>query len=195
MIENRFSGLDFRKGLVKSGSKNTGGADPILKVNSTYNTFTLNPKALSLLGVAKGDFVVLYDMWDKGADDHYNNRFYISKGFEWNGVQQGAKIGDNGNFSYNKVWGAFMAEDLEIDEITGDQLVARELAIPREIVLKNGGVQKGYIALKKATGTLEQVGETTVEVVDGVEVELFAVTKIQFVEHDPKIADDDAVTE
>lgn len=193
MEENRFSGLAFRQGMLKSGSKVSGGADPILSVNSTYNTFGLSEKALKLLGVGQGDYVVLYDMaGQEGVTDHANDRFYISAGFLWNKVQQGAKLGNGGNFSFNIAWGAMVTEDMEITQITGDQLVARNMAILREVTLKNGNTQKGYIALKKGAATLVPYNvvdgkHEPVEVVDGVEVLLFSVTDLKFVEHTPQI--------
>ena len=207
MEENRFSGLSFRQGMLKSGGKVTGGADPVIRVASTYNNFIASPKAQSLLAVAKGDFVVIYDMAGLGAQDHYNDRFYISKGFVHNGVQNGAKLGDNGQFSFNVGWGAIMAEDMNIKEITGDQLVARNLAILREMTLANGNTQKGYIAFKKATATLvpynvdEDGVHQPTEVVEAgkdtpaVNVLLYRLSGLTFATHTPKIGSDGNVVE
>lgn len=192
MEENsKFSGLQFRQAKINSGAKISGGADPIIKINSTYNSFTLSPKAMALLGVNEGEYVQLYDMAGLGATN-INDRFYISKGFMTGKTQQGAKLGKNGGFTFNVAWGAAIVNDMEIKEITGDQLVARDLAILREIELKNGGTQKGYIALKKGTGTLVPYGDgELVEVADGVEVQLFAITNIEFVDHTPKIGEEE----
>ena len=192
MIENRFSGLNFRQNILKSGAKVSGGADPIIKINSTYNSFTLTPKAMSLLGVAEGDYVQLYDMAGVEGVETMNDRFYISVGFKYNNVQQGAKIGKNGGFAFNIAWGAMILGDMEVKEITGDQLVDREIAILREMELKNGAKQKGYIALKKGTGMLVPYNEgEPVEVYEGVEVPMFAIQSLVFVEHDPKIAEEE----
>jgi hypothetical protein len=133
----------------------------------------------------------------EGVTDHANDRFYISAGFLWNKVQQGARLGDGGNFSFNIAWGAMVTEDMEITEITGDQLVARNMAISREIKLKDNKIQKGYIALKKGTATLVPYNvvdskHEPVEVVDGVEVLLFSVTDLKFVEHKPQIEEEGA---
>lgn len=191
MEENsKFSALQFRQAKITSGSKISGGADPIIKINSTYNSFVLTPKALSLMGVNEGDFVVLYDMAKAGITD-YQQRFYISKGFMTGKTQQGAKIGKNGGFTFNVAWGAMIVADPEIIEITGDQLVDRDLAVLREMILKNGTKQKGYIAKKKGTGTLEVYNNgEPVEVADGVEVPMFAITNIEFVEHKPEIEEE-----
>lgn len=191
MDENsKFSNLQFRQAKITSGAKISGGADPIIKVNSTYNSFTLTPKAMSLMGVNEGDFVVLYDMAKAGITD-FQQRFYISKGFTTGKTQQGAKIGKNGQFTFNVAWGAMMIADPEITEITGDQLVERGLAILREIELKNGQKQKGYIALKKGTGTLVPYGDEPVEVADGVEVNMYSITDLEFEVHTPKIGSEE----
>ena len=192
MEENsKFSGLQFRQAKITSGSKISGGADPIIKINSTYNSFTLSPKALSLMGLNEGDYVVLYDMAKAGATD-FQSRFFISKGFMTGKTQQGAKLGKNGGFTFNVAWGAMIIADPEITEITGDQLVDRGLAILREMELKNGQKQKGYIALKKGTGTLVPYGDgEPVEVADGVSVPMFSITDLEFVEHEPKLGEDE----
>jgi len=197
MEENsKFSGLQFRQAKITSGAKISGGADPVISINSTYNSFTLSPKAKSLLGVDEGSYVQLYDMAGLGATS-INDRFYISVGFMTGKTQQGAKIGKNGGFTFNVAWGAFMVNDLDIKEITGDQLVARDLAILREMTLKNGQTQKSYIAKQKATGTLVPYGvdedgkHQPIEVADGVEVLLYSITDIEFQEHTPRIGEEE----
>ena len=196
-VNSSFSGLNFRQNMIKSGSKISGGADPIIKVNSTYNSFTLSEKALALLGIMEGDYVQLYDMAGVEGVVDESNRYYISAGFKYNGVQQGAKIGKHGNFTFNKAWGAMILGDINVKEITGDQLVARDLAILREMELKpkegqeKGTIQKGYIAKKKGIATLVPYAEgVAVEVADGISVPMFLLSDLKFQEHDPQIEDE-----
>ncbi len=144
--------LSFVGKTVQSGSKLTGFMNPTISVNSTKDQFTLDQKAMDLLGVQENDYVVLIDN-HKGEFDPEAPRFYMTKGYMKDGGQKGAKIGKNKSFSYSVIWGAMLANEDGKTQISIAELEANELVIQRET--KKGGIST--IGLKKILYNLEVI--------------------------------------
>ena len=177
--------LNFKKGVVKRGTKVTNEANPQITVLSTYNNFKLNKKTMNLLDVGAGERVLMLDMMGNGAQSQ-DERFYICKaGFEVKGVVQGSKISETGTFSYSVVYGAMLANDTEIIEITPAGLIKEGLLVETP----KGG---SYIANHIGVGDITPVSEDgqLVEIFDDVEVELFAISGITFRDHTPSFRED-----
>lgn len=191
--------FSFKTSVVKAGSKVSGFATPTFSVDTTKDKFTLDSKAMSLMGVIQGSKVVLMDT--NTAD--VNNRFYITTGFAVGNEICGAKIGTNNSFSYSKIWSAMLIGEQGITEAKPIDLVKKGLVELREgtkeVEVKDadGNVTgtktvntAAYIALKKMYFEVEQVigenGETDFEVADGVFQPVFKLTNVTEKAHNPK---------
>lgn len=177
--------LNFKKGVVKRGTKVSNEANPQITVLSTYNNFKLNKKARALLDVGEGERVLMLDMMGNGAQAQ-DERFYLCKAdFDVAGVAQGAKLGKGGTYSYSVIYGAIMADDVEITEITPAGLIERELLVETP----KGG---SYISNQIGVADIERVGDEDekVEVFEGIEVELFSIGEVKFHDHTPSFRDD-----
>lgn len=180
--------FNFKSGIVKSGAKVVDESKPLLYVTSTFNGLRLNKKAMSALGVTVGERVVLFDMKGKASD--CNNRFYICSDFEVGGVSQGSKITGNQTFNYSVVYGAILAQDMDVISITPESLIEKGLIYP-----KNEDSKGQYVATKIGNATLVAVNDgEPVEVTDGVERVVYQLTDFQFAEHAQRTSteDDDA---
>lgn len=185
--------LSFVGKTVNSGSKLTGFMNPTISVNSTKDQFTLDQKAMDLLGVAENDYVVLIDN-HKGQFDPEDPRFYLTKGYIKDGEQKGAKIGKNKSFSYSVIWGAMLANKDGETQISVAELEATGLVMQRET--KKGAIST--IGLKKVMYNLEAIADeegNAVEVPvdvdsEGNEITGFVYALVSRVEkdHDPKAA-------
>ena len=172
--------FNFKSALVKSGSKVTDESAPILNLTSTFNVMKLNRKAMTALGVGVGDRVVMFDVGS--AADDLNNRFFICKSFEVNGVDVGSKITSDGRFSYSIIYGAILAQDMDVTSIAPESLIERGL-----LQGKNEDKTSQYIALKTMSAKLQPVNDgEEVTVADGVSRPMFVITDMAFVEHTPK---------
>lgn len=196
MEKNRFAKLNFNKGFIKKGTKISEGAEPVIRITSTYNNFALNEKAMRLLDVKPGETVAMYDLSGEGATSNTEDRFFISKSFvNENGIDPGAKIGKGNGFSYSKIYGAILAtaalldNELDITEITPAQLMEKELMVESE-TLVNGKPTASYIATKKGIGKVIEVGDGEEYEVEGVMRKMFVIQNINWSDHDPKIAED-----
>jgi len=175
--------FQFKNALVISGSKSVNEAEPVIELNSTLNTFTLNKKAMLLLDITPGeDRVAMFDMAGQGATDH-NDRFYICKSFDIqkgnSSVPAGALVSTTGKFSYNRIYGAMICEDMDVIDITPEAMVERGVVYP-----KVKGANTQYISKKVGNGKLElyKNGEE-IEVRDGIMRKLALITNLQFTEH------------
>jgi hypothetical protein len=199
MEQSRFS--SFIGKHVTSGMKSTGSAYPSITASSTKDKFTLNPKAMALMGVGEGSFVVLIDV-NKGEAKvtDSNSRWFITKGWERSkGFSEGAKIGKNGTFSYAGIYSAIMLNDPSITEGSAKDLVDNDKAIIRET---EGGNQ-ACIAKQKVTFKVEQLVEEDEEknqeteffVAEGVKQTVYCLTDMDIILHDPKnVSEEDDVT-
>ena len=196
MEENRFSGnFNFAAGAVKSGTKVVSSATASLGIKTTYNSLALSNKAMLMMGLVKGDLVRMYDMKAQGVENQ-NERFYISKAFEENGKTNGSKIGDNNAFSYSTIYSSLLANDIEVESLTVKELVNRGLMEHRLGNKKDGGTYDMYVALKKGSGDITPFNEgIPVEIVDGIEVAIFAISNIELIEHTPKGGHTDEIVE
>ena len=176
--------FDFSNGIVKSGSKVSGYANPTLVISPTKDQFTLDSKACSLIGVGVGDKVLLADMCFVNGEVNTDlaNRFFITKGYKVDGVEQGAILGKTRSFSYGKVWGAMLNHEAGVNEIRSTELVKAG------ILIQQG---KAYISLKKGTAEVvpcvdEDGAPVMYEFVEGQPQPMFSLTNFGFSAHDPK---------
>jgi len=184
--------LNFKRGVVKRGTKVTNEANPQITLASTYNNFKLNKKAMALLDLNGDgeDRILMMDMLNNGANGN-DDRFYICKaGMEVKGVVQGSKVAESGTYSYSVIYGAMLANDVEVSEITPAGLISRDL-------LEENPKGGSYIATKIGTGDITPVGEDgdEFEIFDGVSVPLFLISGVEFREHTPAFREDEEVEE
>jgi hypothetical protein len=202
-MENVSRFTSFTGKTVASGSKVSGSAFPTLMITSTKDKFVLNNKALALMAIATGSYVVLIDM-NRGevTTTDPNARFFITKGWEKpNGAFEGAKIGAGGSFSYAGVYSAMQMNKPDITEATIKDMVDADLGITREG--KDSG-KENFIATQKVSYKVERVtnvikdeegNEVTVsefEVAPGVVQQVYALVERTEIEHNPSEIDDDA---
>lgn len=188
-IASRFMGKS-----VKSGVKATGSAFPQLILASTKDKFVLNQRALAMLGIEKGSYVVMYDE-NLGANptDDRNVRFFITRGWvDAKGNPVGAKVGKDGSFSYTGVYSAMLMNDKDITGCTSDDLVrAGKASYAKE--------SENFISKTKLFGTLKKVtvDDENGNVIDKFEVsegrfqEMYVITDIAEEEHVPGVDVDD----
>jgi hypothetical protein len=203
----------FFNAATKSGKKVLGSIHPELKAASTKDKFVLNPVAQKLLGVKPGvDRIMLFDNVKDATSN--NDRFFICKGgVDVHGIKHGSLLGKNGVFSYSEVWSAFHMNDLAVTAARPDDMVAKGIVIETPIVpafeedgvtpkldKKKKQVMTGgsYIANQLVLGKLEiglDEGEEMrdAEVEEGLYSDIYAVTALRFVAHDPQIGDDEDV--
>jgi len=190
---SRFS-TSFAGKVVASGSKVLGSAFPTLTVASTKDKFVLNPKALALMGLSEGDYVVLIDVnrGERTTDDP-NSRWYLTKGWDkGKGAMEGAKIGKGGGFSYSGVYSAIQMNDPDLSEASVKDMVAAGKGILRDT--ESG--KEAFIATQKVNFKVEKLVEKgegeelidTFEVAKDVVQKVYALTEMDIVAHDPKSA-------
>lgn len=181
------NGFNFAGNVVKSGSKVSGFANPTMTVDTTKDKFTLDSKALSLLGLTTGDRVVLIDACfnDDGSvnNDVKNGRFFITRGFtDKAGIIQGAIIGKNKSFSYGVIWGAMQNFEAGINQIRPIELSKKNI-----IINQDGAwiaLQKGICEVQPMTD--EDGNPVTYEFEEGNPQPVFALRNIEFVDHTPR---------
>jgi hypothetical protein len=196
---SRFSGSFVGK-TVQSGSKVQGSAFPTLVVTSTKDKFVLNTKALALMGIGEGQYVVMIDV-NRGevTQEDPNARFYLTKGWDkGKGAFEGAKIGKGGGYSYSGVYSAIQMGKPDISEASVKDMVAAGKGVTRET--KSG--KDAFIATQKVAFKVEklvQAGEkdgdpdqTEFEVSDGLFQKVYALTEMDIIAHDPREVDVDA---
>ena len=155
-------GMNFAKfnsvkaAVAKSGARVVSNAAAALVVSSTYNRFILNDKAMKMLGIEDGDYVTMLDLaadpknFEKDANGEVvlfeqDSRYGIIKSIE--GV--GAKVAEDGGFSYSGIWGAMMLNDGETSSADGKAVKEAGLAIATQ-----GKKGLNYIATQKITFAL-----------------------------------------
>lgn len=192
--------LDFTKTLVKKGTKVKNEAYPELRLLSTYNSFQLNGKAMDLLGVGAGDRIILHDAaaQTRGEDDV---RFYICKGGQTvGGVDQGSLLSPKGSFSYSVIWGAWLANKLDVKNINQAGLMDLDL------IIKSPNAENSYIAKKVCSAKIEPLLDEDEEVADAMMIfkgdpkakpptedvfaDMFVLTGLEFKDHDPQVGEE-----
>ena len=125
--ESKFTGAvkAFSEGIVKSGAKVTSSSRPEIVLSSTYNKFIINDRARRILNVDLGDKLVFIDLMDGAAD--MEDRFYITVGFSIGDEEFGAKIANGYGFNYSKVYGAILNGELDVAELSKDDLIRKGL--------------------------------------------------------------------
>lgn len=181
--------FNFKTAVVKSGSKVTDESKPLLYVTSTMNSFKLNKKALQALGIGVGDRVVLLDAGKQASDN--NMRFFICKNFTVDGKEMGSLISKTQGFNYSVVYGAMLAQDLDVISIGAQQMVEAGLLYP-----KNETKNTQYVATKTAVCDIVPFNDgELVEVADGVELPMFLITNFNFSDHESRVNDDESELE
>jgi len=199
-------GMNFAKfnsvkaAVAKSGQRTVSNAAAALQVSSTYNRFILTDKGMKLLDVEEGDYVTMLDMaadpknFEKDDDGvvipfERDERYGIIKSIE--GV--GAKVSDDGGFSYSGIWGAMMLNDGETSNADGKAVKEAGLAITTQ-----GKKGLNYIATQKITFVLSAMpgedGEAAVvdgsafhAELTGISTPVFQLTGSYVEETDPKV--------
>jgi hypothetical protein len=192
MAKTQAINLDFSRGMVKSGIKVSESSEPEISLESSYCKFSLNTAGLRAINASAGDRVVMFDMQEFCEGDQ-QKRFYIAKiDYKIGKTPLGAIIGKNKTFNFSGVYNSILANDPE-----------KKGSIQRELM--DMGLLAGvrypddtikYIALRKGVGSLESIGERTInlkdlyDVDDDITVEIFSITNIKFVDHEPQTSHD-----
>ena len=156
--------LEFNFIAVRPGTKATS-SKPILRVTSSPNHFTLNPNAVDLLGVQKGDKVIMLHTKTGNPDATY----FIAKATDNDESAKHGEVGGSLHFSYSGIYGSIYAEELERSIVSFDELIDRGLY--KIVVTPKGNKNKrGNIAIDYE---LKSVGEFDV---NGDVREIFALT-------------------
>lgn len=193
---SRFSSSFIGK-TVQSGSKVQGSAFPTLTATSTKDKFVLNTKALALMGLSEGSYVVLIDT-NRGevTTEDSNARWYITAGWDkGKGQTEGAKLGKGGGFSYSGVYSAIQMNVPDISEASVKDMVAAGKGIVRDT---NSG-KEAFIALQKVTFNVAKLVEkaategeadvTEFEVAKGIFQKVYCLTDMDVTAHDPRSAE------
>jgi hypothetical protein len=178
--------FNFKNAVVKSGKKVVDESKPLIQLLSTFNNFKLNRKAMQELGVSVGGRVVLLDLGGNAPD--LENRFFITKSIKVDDKEIGAKLTNNQSFTYSVVYGAMLAQDMDIISITPESLIERGLVHDKTGLARS----TQYISAKVATADLVPFADgEPQEIMDGVEVPLWRIANIKFEDYTPKGSDDD----
>jgi len=182
--------FNFKAAIVRSGSRSTSESEPLMKLKSSINSFSLNKTAMALLGVAEGERVMLFDTYGQTELDNIDDRFYIcAAGYKINGVEQGAAINTKSNsFSYSAMYTTMLINDVDVAGVTLVELEEKGLVASRV----NVEGKKTYIANKSITYKLLPVGDgEEVEVADDEARVLFQLVYVREEAHSPRINSND----
>lgn len=181
--------FDFSVGAQKKGTKVSESNTPELTLDSSYGKFSLNTKAMELMGVKVGSHVLLYDM-QHAAEGDQSRRFYISAiDYVHDGKALGAIIGKQKSFNFSGVYNSILADDPEQKDT-----IQRELMKQGKLVASDYGKTVKYVATKKGIMTLQEVGERVLDlnerwgIDDTVTVTIFALGQAKFLDHKPQAA-------
>lgn len=199
-VKSRFSNSFIGK-VVASGSKVQGSAYPTLTVASTKDKFVLNQKALALMGLDEGAYVVMIDS-NRGSvtTGDPNARWYLTAGWDkGKGNFEGAKIGKGGSFSYSGVYSAIQMNDPNIAEASIKDMAAAGKGILREAEADEDGKKKlTFIATQKVTFNVKRLVEgeegeeiTEFDVATGIKQAVYCLTEMEVVAHTPRTEGDD----
>lgn len=173
----------FFNAAVQSGKKVLSSTRPEMVATSTKDKFVLNDNAMRKMDLAIGDRIIMIDLFEKPGIDTQNKRFYAAKGFKHKGVDLGAVIGKNRTFSYSAIYSAIQMDDVTIRECSVGDMVRAGRGIIKE-------KSDNFVALQKAIMEVVPYGEFALYA-DTDAVPVFALTNIEFADHDPKGLDAD----
>ena len=183
----------FIGAAVKPGQKVFNSSRPELIASSTKDKFTLNDKAMELMGVKTNDALYFIDLATLNAnmlpedkvDYTRDERFFVAVNYIPVGETEvaGGKIGKNGVLSYSRVWSAMQIGDSEITSARPEDLIDMGLAVSR-------GSKKGCIATQKiafeVSPLIEEDGTATHVIEEGGDaVRLYALIESRVMAHTP----------
>jgi hypothetical protein len=206
------SGISLIGKGVTPGVKTFQSSKPELITDLGVNKFTINAKVAQMMGLAAGDYIYMIDAGVDATD--MNDRFYICKGFMANGKMQGAKLATTSkeakenvrlSFSYSRVWGAMLNNELEVSELTPTDMLKKglvqEYVTEADAAGKHEGGNLARRALKRLYYEVEPVTDEEGNAVetavfqdnDGnvIEVPVFILTKGFFKDVDEKDVEED----
>jgi hypothetical protein len=182
--------FNFKTAVVKPGTKVTDESRPTLTLTPTFNSFRLNKLAQrlvqhylvdSLNDPKIGTRVLMFDMAVQYPDIDPESRFALCEGYlDENGDPVGAKVADEtGGFSYSVIYGAMLAQDNTIVNITPAALVDKGLVYPKQA----GDKSPQHTSMKTFNTVLEPYANgEEFEVGNGVYRKLWLITN--FIEND-----------
>ena len=183
--------FDFSAGAQKKGTKVSESNTPELTLDSSYGKFSLNTKAMELMGASIGSHVLMFDQLGQGAETQ-DQRFYIAViDYAVGDKALGAIIGKNKSFNFSGVYNSVLANDIDQKDT-----IQRELMKQGKLVATDYGKTVKYIATKKGIMTLEEIGEKTLSLMErwGIDAEvpvtIFALGQPTFLTHNPQAANE-----
>ena len=197
---SRFS-TSFIGKTVQSGSKVQGSAFPTLTITSTKDKFVLNTKALSLLGLTEGMYVVMIDV-NRGevTTTDPNQRWYLTPGYDkGKGQMEGAKIGKGGSFSYAGIYSAIQMNKPEISEASVKDMVEAGIGItrttgtpqdPKEAFIATQKVSFKVVRLSAPSEVEGEPDITEFPVANGILQPVYALIDMDVTEHTPRAEGD-----
>lgn len=176
----------FGKGLnlivAQAGKKAPSATRPEVTLVPTINRFSINSLASEEMQVESGDTVTFLVNPDA---ESFDEKFFITKGFGDSqatlaSVGKAKGYGRTLTFNYSGIYSQMLQGTVEAKEVSPEGLV--NLGLIKEGVTPNGKVS--YSALKKIHFHL--VKADTIELEDGEEQDVYALTDVKFVDYTPR---------
>jgi hypothetical protein len=180
--------VNFKTALVKSGIKVANeSTTPQLILSSTYNGFKLNDAGAALIGVNKGDNVVMFDNYDVDDPCTQEERYLICASDGWltgtvtkKGVEieHGALLGTTRAFNYSHIYGTMLNDDADVAIASAEFLEKAGL-----IVVTPSGSK---VSTKTITWELVPYQDEPIEIADGIERMVYRLVDPFSKAHNPK---------
>ena len=136
--------------------------------SSTKGIIILNTAALKLMEIGNKDRILVFDVMS--AATSMQDRFYLTKGFNFRGKAYGMKISSHGQFMDATFYNLLMNNDMAAEHCTNDDLVKKGLYFYR-----NTAKRKNVLTpTKKVTGDIIRYTE---KLTDGSVIELFPIAE------------------
>ena len=183
----------FIGAAVKPGQKAFNSSRPELIASSTKDKFSLNDKAMELMGVKTNDALYFIDLATLNAnvlpedkiDYTRDERFFVAVNYIPVGETEvaGGKLGKTGVLSYSRVWSAMQIGDSEITSARPEDLIGMGLAVSR-------GSKKGCIATQKiafeVSPLIDEDGNSVHVIEEGGDaIRLYSLTESRVMAHTP----------
>jgi len=137
-----------------------------LTSSTTKGVLILSVPARKLMGIGVKDRVLIFDMKTEATSNA--NRFFITKGFNFQNKPFGMKINANGGFMDIGFYNLILVDDFSLEACNSEELLKRGLA-----VLRDTGKRKNVFTPKKKVSLgIEQYTETAE---DGTLIDAFSV--------------------